>query len=72
MPQPIQQDPARRIIEFGLSDGDLSPHAVQPTVEMLVDLGLPWPAGLAPEPQPWGPGEMPAGTIRSRGPMCWW
>ncbi|WP_066778306.1 hypothetical protein [Sphingomonas sp. CCH5-D11] len=61
MPQPIQQDPARRIIEFGLSDGDLSPHAVQPTVEMLVDLGLPWPAGLAPEPQPWGPGEMPAG-----------
>jgi hypothetical protein len=59
MPQPIRPDPARTIIDFGLTDEDLSSSAIQPAAELLVDLGLPWPSGLAPQPRPWGPGEMP-------------
>lgn len=45
-------DRAREIIEFGLTAEDLGPRKVEPDAVPLADLGLPWPAGLAPQPQP--------------------
>jgi hypothetical protein len=47
---PIER--ARQIIEFGLTDDDLGPRKVEPEPTALADLGLPWPGGLAPQPQP--------------------
>jgi len=43
---------AREIIEFGLTADDLGPRQVAPEPAMLADLGLPWPTGLAPRPEP--------------------
>lgn len=57
MPQPQRPDFAREIIDFGLDDSDFSPAPLAATP--FLDLGLPWPAGARPVPEPWGPGEMP-------------
>lgn len=62
MPPPIRVDAARQIIDFGLTEQDLSPVPVPPEAAPLIDLGLPWPAGAAPEPQPWPDGEIPSPT----------
>ncbi len=59
MPPVLPPDPAREIIDFGLTADDLSPAPVQPAAAPLIDLGLPWPAGQAPQPQPWPDGEEP-------------
>lgn len=59
MPQPVRNDLARHLIEFGSSAEDLSLFPIAATADLLVDLALPWPDGLAPQPQPWGPGEVP-------------
>ena len=45
-------DRAREIIEFGLTAEDFGPRQVEPEAAPLADLNLPWPAGLAPQPQP--------------------
>lgn len=51
MPAPDFADPARRIIDFGMTEEDLGLR--QPAVPALMaDLGLPFPAGLRPQPQP--------------------
>jgi hypothetical protein len=47
---PIER--AREIIEFGLTADDLGPRKVEVEPTELADLGLPWPEGLAPQPQP--------------------
>jgi len=59
MPQPLLPDPARKIIDFGMTPEDLSPVPLAPAFMLQADLGLPWPAGEAPDPQPWGAGEAP-------------
>lgn len=59
MPPLSPPDPARLIIDFGLKAEDLSPAPVPPDAALLADLGLPWPEGQAPEPQPWAAGETP-------------
>ncbi|HEX8000789.1 MAG TPA: hypothetical protein VF528_20575 [Pyrinomonadaceae bacterium] len=42
---------ARHIIEFGKDEEDDQERQVQPAAMALVDLGLDWPDGLAPQPQ---------------------
>jgi hypothetical protein len=44
-------DPARRKIDFGLTDEDLGPRQ-SPALTPLIDLGLPFPPGQAPAPRP--------------------
>ncbi len=51
MPAPSYPDPARLKIDFGLTEEDLGPR-LAPGIVPLVELGLPWPAGQAPQPQP--------------------
>jgi hypothetical protein len=50
---PAAVDPARRIIEYGLSVDDLGPrrHGREATATPRRALGINWPAGLAPTPQ---------------------
>jgi hypothetical protein len=51
MPAPQLPDPRRLKIDFGLTVEDLGPRLMAaPT--LLAALGLPWPVGLAPRPQP--------------------
>jgi hypothetical protein len=42
---------ARHVIEFGKDEEDDQNRKVQPEAMALVDLGLEWPDGLAPQPQ---------------------
>lgn len=51
MPLNDEPDLARRIIDFGMTEDDLGPRR-PPGPAALVALALPWPAGLAPSPQP--------------------
>jgi hypothetical protein len=51
MPEPQFEDPGRRIIDFGLTEDDLGPRQ-PPTLAPLIDLGLPFPPGEAPDPRP--------------------
>jgi hypothetical protein len=60
MPQPIAPDIERRKIDFGMTAEDLSPEPQAPQMALLADLGLPWPPGQAPRPQPWGPTDAPS------------
>ena len=46
------RDLLRERIEFGLTAEDLGPRIAEPEAGLLADLGLPWPAGLDPRPQP--------------------
>lgn len=46
-----EQDFSRRIIDFGLTMEDLGGRQPAPVIPMVA-LALPWPAGLAPNPQP--------------------
>jgi len=55
-----EQDLARKIIDFGLNEEDVSLQPTPPQFTIQVDLRLPWPAGEAPEPLPWPAGEMPS------------
>ena len=49
---PLEEpDFARRIIDFGMTLDDLGGRQPAPVIPMLA-LALPWPAGLAPNPQP--------------------
>ncbi|GGE82265.1 hypothetical protein [Massilia psychrophila] len=57
---PLEQDLARKIIDFGLNTEDLRLEPASPETTVLVDLGLPWPAGEGPVPLPWPAGELPA------------
>lgn len=59
MPALPPPDPARQIIDYGLTAADLSPEPQPPELRLLADLGLPWPADARPEPQPWPEGETP-------------
>jgi hypothetical protein len=43
---------ARAIIEYGTTEADLAPRDLQPPPAPLVDLNLPFPPGLEPDPQP--------------------
>jgi|CXWL01.1.fsa_nt_gi hypothetical protein len=52
---PIELDPRdleRQRIDFGLTSDDFEPRITEPAATLLADLGLPWPAGLEPTPQP--------------------
>lgn len=52
---PIELDPRdleRRRIDFGQTSEDFEPRITEPAATLLADLGLPWPAGLEPTPQP--------------------
>lgn len=60
MPQPVQPDPARQIIDFGLEPDDFELAASEPDQLPFLDLGLPWPAGEQPTPLPWSAAEFPA------------
>lgn len=60
MPQPTKPDFARQIIDFGLEPADFAELPLEAAVAPLVDLGLPWPAGEAPVPQPWADGALPS------------
>jgi len=51
MPAPQFPDLERQKIDFGLTEEDLGPRQ-PPGLAPLIDLGMPWPAGLAPRPQP--------------------
>lgn len=51
MPPPQIIDPERRMIDFGLTMEDLGPRQLAAPA-LMADLGLPFPAGLAPTPQP--------------------
>jgi hypothetical protein len=51
MPAPQLPDPERRKIDFGLTVEDLGPRLMAAPA-LMADLGLPWPAGQAPRPQP--------------------
>lgn len=51
MPPVIETSFARRIIDFGLTAEDLGDRQ-PPSPALLADLGLPWPQGQAPRPQP--------------------
>jgi hypothetical protein len=42
----------RSVIDYGLTAADLEPRQAVAAPETLANLGLPWPAGLAPQPQP--------------------
>lgn len=59
MPQPLAPDPAREIIDFGMTPEDLSAVPLAPAFMPMADLGLPWPTGEAPVPLPWAAGEAP-------------
>lgn len=67
MPAPIPSDYDlfRRIIDFGKTpeESDADPSAAAEAVTPLVDLGLPWPAGFAPTPQPMNPKPMPSDPL---------
>jgi hypothetical protein len=55
--QTVESDPiarARRVIDFGLTDEDLGPRLPEPPPRAMADLGLPWPDGLEPRPEPLG------------------
>jgi hypothetical protein len=43
---------ARRIIQFGETAEDYGPRMLAADPSALDDLGLPWPSGLSPRPQP--------------------
>lgn len=60
MPQPIKIDPARQIIDFGLEPEDLSDISFEAAIAPLLDLGLPWPTGENPVPQPWPDNDVPS------------
>ncbi len=51
MPAPQIPDPERLKIDFGLTEADLGPRQ-PPQPALMAELGLPWPPGLAPQPQP--------------------
>ncbi|GFG52560.1 hypothetical protein MAGR_40010 [Mycolicibacterium agri] len=51
MPAPQFEDPRRRIIEFGATEADRGPRQ-PPAPAPMIALGLPFPAGEAPQPQP--------------------
>lgn len=51
MPPPQLPDPARLIIDFGLTEEDLGPRLLEAPA-LMINLGLPWPSGQAPRPQP--------------------
>jgi hypothetical protein len=59
MPQPLKPDPERQIIDFGLEVEDFSAEPAEPEQLPLLDLGLPWPVGERPIPQPWAAGAIP-------------
>lgn len=51
MPPPQIIDPERQKIDFGLTMEDLGPRQLAAPA-LMADLGLPFPAGLAPTPKP--------------------
>jgi hypothetical protein len=51
MPPPQMIDPARRIIDFGLTERDLGPR-LSAVSALRAELVLPFPEGQAPTPQP--------------------
>lgn len=52
MTDPVDIDRARRMIDYGLTADDFGPrrHGPAATTKARADLGLAWPAGLAPVP----------------------